>query len=79
MGAIKLSVSLSDDELAALDKYVQAAGLPSRSAGIQHAIKLLGDADLDTDYEEAFQEWEESGEGSVWDSTASDGLSVAPR
>ena len=39
MGQVKLSVSLSPSEVAVLDKYAQSAGLKSRSAAIQQAIK----------------------------------------
>lgn len=40
---MKLRVSLSEGELAALDKYARAEGLKSRSAAIRQAIRLLGD------------------------------------
>ncbi len=59
---MKLSVSLSEDEVAALDKYAQTAGLASRSAAIQHAIRLLGDPDLEDAYAAAWDEWEASGD-----------------
>ena len=79
MGQMKLSVSLSESEVAALDKYAHAAGLKSRSAAIQQAIRLLGDAELQTAYEEAWQEWEDSGDADPWESAAADGLADAPR
>jgi len=47
---VKLSVSLSKDEVAALDKYAEKAGLTSRSAAIQCAIRLLGDPELEEAY-----------------------------
>lgn len=62
MGQVKLSVSLSPSEVAVLDKYAQSAGLKSRSAAIQQAIKLLGDPDLEDAYTAAWQEWEDAGE-----------------
>ena len=40
---MRLSISLSDDDVATLDRYVKAAGLASRSAAIQRAMRLLGD------------------------------------
>ncbi|UNX55444.1 ribbon-helix-helix domain-containing protein [Georgenia sp. TF02-10] len=76
---MKLSVSLSADEVASLDKYARATGLRSRSAVVQHAIRLLGDPDLEQDYAAAWDEWESSGESSAWDATAGDGLVDAPR
>ena len=79
MSQMKLSVSLSESEVAALDKYAHAAGLKSRSAAIQQAIRLLGDAELQAAYEAAWQEWEDSGDADAWASAAADGLADAPR
>lgn len=79
MTQVKLSVSLSESEVAALDKYAQAAGLKSRSAAIQQAIRLLGDPELQSAYEAAWQEWETSGDADAWESAAADGLTDAPR
>ena len=79
MSQVKLSVSLSDGEVAALDKYAQAAGLKSRSAAIQQAIRLLGDPELEAAYAAAWQEWESSGDAEAWESTTADGFTDAPR
>jgi len=69
-----LSVSLSPSEVAVLDKYAQSAGLKSRSAAIQQAIKLLGDPDLEDAYTAAWQEWEDAGEAEAWAVTVADGV-----
>lgn len=79
MGQVKLSVSLSESDVAALDKYARAAGLKSRSAAIQQAIRLLGDAELQSAYESAWQEWEDSGDADSWESATADGTADAPR
>ena len=50
MVQVKLSVSLSESDVEALDKFAHAAGLKSRSAAIQQAIKLLGDPELEAAY-----------------------------
>ena len=76
---MKLSVSLSEGDLVVLDEFVQQAGLPSRSAGIQYAISLLRFPDLEQDYAAAWDEWQSSGEQSAWDGTAADGLTNAAR
>lgn len=76
---MKLSVSLSDEDVAVLDAYVKKAQLPSRSAGLQRAVQMLRYPELENDYAEA---WSESAtdEGSVaWDSTAGDGVTDAAR
>lgn len=69
MSQVQLSVSLSDRDVAALDRYAKAAGLKSRSAAIQQAIRLLGDPELETAYAVAWQEWESSGDAKSWEST----------
>lgn len=76
---MKLSVSLRDEDVAVLDEYVQASGLRSRSAALQHAIRLLRHPDLERDYDGAWEEWESSGEQALWDGTAADGLTDAAR
>ncbi|MEP7021760.1 MAG: ribbon-helix-helix domain-containing protein [Pseudonocardiales bacterium] len=74
-----LNVSLSEDEVAALDKYAKAAGLASRTAAIQHAIRLLGDRALEDGYPAAWDEWEGCGDAEAWDTTTPDGLHHAAR
>jgi len=76
---VKLSVSLSDEDVALLDEYARTSGLPSRSAALQHAVRLLRHADLDQDYAAAWEEWESSGERAAWEGTGGDGLTDAPR
>ena len=76
---MKLSVSLSDDDVAALDEYVERAGLPSRSAGLQRAIQMLRHPSLEDDYANAWTEWATDGEEEVWEQTVSDGLGDAAR
>ncbi len=76
---MKLSSSLSVEDVAALDRYVQAAGASSRSAAIQQAIRMLSDPELEHAYAAAWDEWETSGEASAWEVTATDGLTDAAR
>ncbi len=76
---MKLSVSLSEQDVARLDEYARAAGLRSRSAAVQRAIRLLCHLDLRREYEDAFAEWESSGERALWDSAVGDGLGDAAR
>lgn len=71
---MKLSVSLPEEDLAVLDAYARASGLPSRSAALQHAIRLLRYPNLEEDYAAAWDEWEKSGEEGLWEGTVADGL-----
>lgn len=76
---MKLSVSLTVEDVAVLDEYARSAGLRSRSAAVQRAIRLLRLPNLEQDYAAAWDEWESSGEQGVWDGTAADGLNDAAR
>lgn len=77
--SMKLSISLSEEDVAALDRYVQAAGAPSRSAAIQQAIRMLGDPELEDAYADAWDEWQASGEAAAWEVATADGLADAAR
>lgn len=79
MFAMKLSVSLTEDDVVLLDDYARTAGLPSRSAALQQAVRQLRHADLEQDYATAWQEWESSGEPAAWEGAVGDGLADAAR
>ena len=76
---MKLSVSLSDDDVEVLDRYVERVGLPSRSAGVQRAIRMLRYPTLEDDYDNAWAEWTSAGDEDAWEKAASDGLGDAAR
>jgi len=72
---VKVSVSLPDDDVEYLDRYASMQSLPSRSAALHRAVRLLRASELGAAYEDAWAEWAEAGEDDAWESTASDGLS----
>ncbi len=76
---MKLSISLSEEDVALLDEYARQAGLPSRSAAVQRALRLLRHPTLEDDYAAAWDEWRTSGAQADWEGTAADGLDDAPR
>jgi Arc/MetJ-type ribon-helix-helix transcriptional regulator len=76
---VKLSISLPDEDVAALDEYARTSGLKSRSAVVRRALVLLRQPDLEQDYAAAWDEWESSGEQAAWEGAAADGLVDAPR
>ncbi|WP_413450178.1 ribbon-helix-helix domain-containing protein [Georgenia phoenicis] len=76
---MKLSVSLPDEDVAILDEYARTAGLPSRSAALQHAVRMLRLPGLEQDYEAAWQEWQDSGDQAAWDMTAAEGIADIAR
>ena len=76
---MKLSISLPEEDIAALDRYARGAGISSRSAAIQRAIRLLAQPELDEAYAAAWQEWEAFGDAAAWEDTSADGLTDASR
>ena len=76
---MKLSISLPDEDVAILDEFARSAGLPSRSAALRHAVRLLRLPDLEQDYEAAWEEWEASGDQAAWSVTSADGIADVAR
>lgn len=76
---MKLSVSLTEEDVAIVDEYVRTSGVKTRSAAIRRALHLLRQPDLEQGYATAWEEWAASGEQAAWESTTGDGLSDAPR
>lgn len=72
---MKLSVSLSEDDVAVLDDHARKSGLGSRSAAVRQAIRLLPHSDLEEAYAQAWQDWDTSGEREAWEGAAGDGMS----
>ena len=70
---MKISMSLPNDDLTFLDAYVAEKGLPSRSAALHKAVRLLRASGLGPAYQAAWSEWRGEDE-SIWDATSSDGL-----
>jgi Arc/MetJ-type ribon-helix-helix transcriptional regulator len=71
---MKVSVSLPDEDVEFLDAYAHAQGLPSRSAALHKAVRLLRGAELAPAYEDAFLSREESEAAADWDHTTPDNL-----
>jgi Arc/MetJ-type ribon-helix-helix transcriptional regulator len=71
---MKVSVSLPDEDVAFLDAYATAQGIPSRSAALHKAVRLLRASELGPAYEAAWAEWSRGDDHGLWDATASDGL-----
>lgn len=76
---MKLSVSLTEEDVAFVDDYAAQTGVPSRSAVIHQAIELLRAAELEDAYSAAWDEWDGSEEAQVWDAATADGLADAAR
>jgi Arc/MetJ-type ribon-helix-helix transcriptional regulator len=71
---MKVSVSLSGEDVQFLDEYAKDQGLESRSAALHRAVRLLRTAELAGTYEAAWEEWAAQNDGTLWESTTGDGL-----
>jgi len=75
MMGMKVSVSLPDDDVAFLDRYVVTRGIPSRSAAVHRAVELLRAEELGPAYADAWDTWA-ADEADTWETTVGDGLGV---
>ena len=71
---MKVSVSLSDDDVTFLDQCAAEIG-SSRSAVLQQAVALLRGRQLGAAYADAWRDWAQ-GDGGAWDATSGDGLAA---
>jgi Arc/MetJ-type ribon-helix-helix transcriptional regulator len=71
---MKVSVSLPEEDVEFLDAYADSQGIPSRSAVLHKAVRLLRASGLGVAYEDAWQEWATEGEADLWNVTVDDGL-----
>ncbi|MFS0895103.1 ribbon-helix-helix domain-containing protein [Microbacterium sp. 179-I 3D3 NHS] len=73
MSAMKVSLSLSESDVAFLDTEQLSGRYASRSAAVQDAVRMLRESRLADAYAQAFDESYDK----EWDSAASDGLASA--
>jgi len=71
---MKLSISLTDADVALIDHFAGEGGFASRSAVVQHALSRLRAQELQGSYAAAWNEWADEGDADAWDSTAADGI-----
>lgn len=74
IGGMKISISVEEKDLDFLDKYASDHSLGTRSAAMRSAVDALRKEELAWQYEQAFAEWEESGDGEFWDLMSADGI-----
>lgn len=75
MANTKLSVSVDNRLARFIDTYQTDHDVPTKSEVVERALELLQNQELQRQYAEAYQEWEEHGEAEVWEATVGDGLS----
>ena len=71
---MKVSVSLSPEDVEFLDSYARAQRMPSRSAVVHRAVGLLRASQLEHAYEEAWAAWSAAADAEAWEAAAGDGL-----
>jgi Arc/MetJ-type ribon-helix-helix transcriptional regulator len=71
---MKVSVSLPEEDVEFLDDYAHSQGYESRSAVLHKAVRLLRASELGGAYEDAWDEWQSTGEAQIWEPTVGDGL-----
>lgn len=69
-----MSVSLPAEDVEFLDEYARSAGIPSRSAAVQRAIRLLRANELGPAYAQAWEEWNGGADAELWESVSGDGI-----
>ncbi len=74
---MKVSVSLPEADLKFLDRYAEEAGLDSRSAVVQKAVRMLRTSELGEAYAAAWEEWAASEDAKLWETTVGDGIDPA--
>lgn len=70
---MKLSVSMSDDDVEFIDQYASEHGVESRSGVMQRAVSMLRATELGDDYAAAWTEWATDDAG-AWDVVVADGI-----
>ena len=75
IGGVKISVSLTEQDVEYVDVYARRRGVQSRSAVIREALRLLQASELGPDYAAAWDDWPDD-EQDAWDATVADGLST---
>jgi Arc/MetJ-type ribon-helix-helix transcriptional regulator len=79
MFGMKVSVSLPEEDLAYIDEYVRRTGAPSRSSALHQAVTLLRMSEIESAYASAWDEWQQTEDRELWDTTSGDGLGDASR
>jgi hypothetical protein len=71
---MKISVSLPQVDVEFLDSYARQHGIGTRSGALQLAVNRLRHDELGDAYEQAWDEWTNSGEDIAWEDAVGDGL-----
>jgi Arc/MetJ-type ribon-helix-helix transcriptional regulator len=72
---MKISVSLPAEDIDFLDRFAEIEGIPSRSAAVHAAVRMLRSSRLGDAYAHAWEEWDSSRDAELWDAASGDGLS----
>ncbi|NLS09170.1 ribbon-helix-helix protein, CopG family [Nesterenkonia sp. MY13] len=76
---MKISVSLPENAVQLLDDIAEQQGLASRSAAVAKALQIYRELQLGDAYEQAWKEWDESGDAEFWAATVGGGITEESR
>lgn len=71
---MKVSVSLPEEDVEFLDAFARERGYQSRSAAVHQAVAMLRSGQLADAYEDAWHDWQDSGEADAWHVVTADGM-----
>ena len=75
---MKVSVSLTDDDVTYIDEYARRTGAASRSSVLHKALTALRMSEIEEAYAAAWDEWRHA-DGDAWEVTVDDGRSPVDR
>ncbi|WP_420594365.1 hypothetical protein [Deinococcus sp.] len=71
---MKLTVDLSPEQVAFLDRYQQAHNLNSRRAALGQLLRQLEEREMEAAYRAAGAEWQGSEDARLWEQVSGEGL-----
>lgn len=74
--SMKISVSLPLERVDFVDRYAEQDGSRTRSSTIAEAVALLEERELESAYAAAYDEWKDSEDQTLWETTSADGLAA---
>ncbi len=72
--SVKISVSLPAGRVEFVDRYTTQNQSRTRSSTIAEAVALLEEREMESAYAAAYDEWKDSEDQALWDTTSNDGL-----
>ena len=72
--SVRISVSLPAGRVEFVDRYTTRGNGRTRSSTIAEAVALLEEREMESSYAAAYDEWKNSEDQALWETTSNDGL-----